>query len=271
MTLGNRLKTLRHSTDLTQADLLEELKKRGVEVNRITLSRWENDKQEPTLAPVIALASIFNVSAEYIANGSINSIPSTPPQQIPDEHMNRTFVAMNNMNQNGKKQVADYAELLDDSDKYKAENKSDVTSYSFISEYGSPLMLMEDSTPTYTIGSAAAGEGFEYGDYVTEYKLFMTTDIPDHDFSLSVKGDSMFPTIIDGETIFVIKDYDKIDNDIYVLDIDGETTVKRVAFGDCEITLISDNEEFDERVITGFELEQTRILGRVVGWEMPTK
>ena len=44
----------------------------------------------------------------------------------------------------------------------------------------------------------------------------------------------MFPAIMDGDVVFVRKDYDRIDNKIYVLDIDGETVVKRVIFSACQ-------------------------------------
>lgn len=223
-----------------------------------TVSRYESSEiRNMGIDKIEALAKVLAVKPSYLM-GWEDTKPSPPPQQILDEYINRTFTAMNNINEEGKEQVADYAELLDESGKYQPEPTT--SKVLDISEYAS----------THTIGTAAAGSGFNYGDHIIEHKLFMTTDIPDHDFSLNVKGDSMFPTIIDGETIFVIKDYDKIDNDIYVLDIDGETTVKRVKFGKDEIILISDNDEYDDRIVTGYELANTRILGRVVGWEMPT-
>lgn len=254
MSLGNRLKTLRKKLDITQEELIEELSKRGVDVNRITVSRWENDKQEPMLAPVMALADIFNVSAEYIAKG-INE--HTQKELKLNTHIEHTVETMTKLNEVSQEEVSKYAD-------YVFSNKNNR-----IPLERQPAKV-SDLMETYTIGTAAAGSGFNYGDHIIEHKLFMTTDIPEHDFSLNVKGDSMFPTIIDGETIFIIKDYDKIDNDIYVLDIDGETTVKRVKFGKDEIILISDNEEYDDRIVTGYELANTRILGRVVGWEMPT-
>lgn len=54
-----------------------------------------------------------------------------------------------------------------------------------------------------------------------------------------------------------------------MLDIDGEAVIKRVIFGNGNITLIFDNPDWDDRIVTGQELVSTRILGEVIGWETP--
>lgn len=218
-----------------------------------TVSNWYNGLKMPRMGNIEMLSNYFQIKRSDLIERrtSRNTIEKTVYNPL----IKTTVKAMQNMNDDGKEQVADYATLLDESGKYKADTPT-------------PL-IAEDYTELYTIGSAAAGRGFAYGDDIEDYKLFMTTDIPDHDFAVNVDGDSMFPTIGDGETAFIVKDYDKIDNDIYLLDIDGETVIKRVVFGDDEITLISDNEAYDDRVVKEFELKQTRILGRVVGWAMP--
>lgn len=131
------------------------------------------------------------------------------------------------------------------------------------------IELVTEAQALYTLGTAAAGSGFYNEDYIENYRLIMTTEIPEHDFTLDVEGNSMFPAILDGDVVFVRKEFDRIDNKIYVLDIDGETVVKRVVFETDKIILRSDNPEWDDREVTGYALEHTRIEGIVVGWETP--
>lgn len=66
MTLGQKLKQLRAQSKSTQEDIVKKLNSHGVTANRVTLSRWENDEQEPTLTPVMTLAKIYGVSADYL-------------------------------------------------------------------------------------------------------------------------------------------------------------------------------------------------------------
>lgn len=66
MTLGEKLKKLRAESKSTQEDIVKRLNARGVTANRVTLSRWENDEQEPTLTPIMTLAKIYDVSADYL-------------------------------------------------------------------------------------------------------------------------------------------------------------------------------------------------------------
>lgn len=249
-TFGEKLKAIRLSRDMSQDDIA-----RVLNTTKQSISRYETGQNSPRIDTVDFIADRLGIELSLLINDdySINDVLNYRKRVVPQrsKYITHTVDIMSKINDDGKKEISNYAD-------YIYSNKS----------YRTPL-IAEDYTELYTIGSAAAGRGFAYGDDIEDYKLFMTTDIPDHDFAVNVDGDSMFPTIGDGETAFIVKDYDKIDNDIYLLDIDGETVIKRVVFGDDEITLISDNEAYDDRVVKEFELKQTRILGRVVGWAMP--
>lgn len=70
MSLGHRLKELRARSEKTQEEIVKLLRANGIMTNRVTLSRWENDEQEPTLNPVMTLASIYNVTVDYIISGN---------------------------------------------------------------------------------------------------------------------------------------------------------------------------------------------------------
>ena len=65
------------------------------------------------------------------------------------------------------------------------------------------IELVTEAQALYTLGTAAAGSGFYNEDYIENYRLIMTTEIPEHDFTLDVEGNSMFPAIMDGDVVFV--------------------------------------------------------------------
>ena len=61
MTLGQKLKKLRMDKNLTQKDLAEEL-----HVTFQTISKWENDENEPDIATLKELAKLYECSIDYL-------------------------------------------------------------------------------------------------------------------------------------------------------------------------------------------------------------
>ncbi|MCM1114543.1 MAG: helix-turn-helix domain-containing protein [Clostridium sp.] len=62
MIFNQRAKNLREDLDLTQEQIAELLN-----VSRVTVNRYENDKYDMKLTYAIELAKIYNVSLDYIA------------------------------------------------------------------------------------------------------------------------------------------------------------------------------------------------------------
>lgn len=86
-------------------------------------------------------------------------------------------------------------------------------------------------------------------------------------FALKIKGDSMNPTITDGETV-ICKVQSSVDSgDIAVVGINGnEATIKRVKFTDSGIMLLPDNKEYEPYFFTNEQIENVpiRIIGKAV-------
>ena len=61
MTLGQKIKKLRIENNLTQKDISE-----LVNVTFQTVSKWENDENEPDIATLRKLASVFGCSMDYL-------------------------------------------------------------------------------------------------------------------------------------------------------------------------------------------------------------
>lgn len=72
-TIGQRIRTLRRSKKLTQAQLA---KVAGVSSPAVT--EWEKDSYQPKAASLEAMANLFGVTTEYIMTGNGRSMPKTP-------------------------------------------------------------------------------------------------------------------------------------------------------------------------------------------------
>lgn len=61
MTLGSKIKMLRTDKGLTQKDLADE-----IHVTFQTISKWENDENEPDISTLKKLAKLFNVTVDFL-------------------------------------------------------------------------------------------------------------------------------------------------------------------------------------------------------------
>lgn len=83
----------------------------------------------------------------------------------------------------------------------------------------------------------------------------------------AVVGDSMEPTLHDGEPVVFVRDFIQGDG-IYVLAVNGELLVKRLQFDGIsgKLHIISDNPRYRQLEIPLEGLDNVRILGKVVIW-----
>ncbi len=131
----NRIKELRKSFNLSQEKLAEEF-----DVERATISRWENDKTDPSNEDLIKLAQYFKVSVDYLLGRTIN--PTTPDQESQNseaqEFLHRlksssennilsmfheTISTYGKLSKEEKERMLDGLELINQMYKKKIENK----------------------------------------------------------------------------------------------------------------------------------------------------
>lgn len=114
-------------------------------------------------------------------------------------------------------------------------------------------------------GSVAAGFGAYASSDIIEYiPIYIEHD---HDVAdticITVKGQSMYPKIEDGDKI-VVRRQESVDNGrVAVVMIGEEAVVKRVNFDGERLELTSFNPEYPPRIIEGEELANCRIVGLV--------
>ena len=122
-----------------------------------------------------------------------------------------------------------------------------------------------DQYPIPVVGTVRAGYGalaFEE-DYGTEYARVKD---PQSYFFLVVKGDSMEPRISDGDLALVHRQntLESGDLGVIVYGTDGEGTLKKYIQRGNSVVLHPFNDDYEELVIKGEELDHLYIAGKVV-------
>lgn len=86
-------------------------------------------------------------------------------------------------------------------------------------------------------------------------------------FGLKAQGDSMYPQIIDGDTLIIKQTTTVNSGDIAIVKVNGdEATCKKVSFNDYGITLISFNSAYEPMIYSKDDIEKLpiTICGKVV-------
>ena len=116
-------------------------------------------------------------------------------------------------------------------------------------------------------GKASAGNGYINLDQEIYYFPIKKGDFSDRSFLVEINGNSMEPTLEDGD--YALVDPDNIDylkNKIYVVTFNDESFIKRIVIDDKSkiIMLKSDNPEYEDILITKDMQVYLKIEGRVV-------
>lgn len=88
MTLGQKLKKLRDEKDFTQAELVTDLNTiYGTRINPAMWSKWENDKDVPSLDNLRIISDYFRVSMDYLSGLTEDLEEPYYPDMTLEEHM----------------------------------------------------------------------------------------------------------------------------------------------------------------------------------------
>lgn len=152
---------------------------------------------------------------------------------------------------------ADSAEIMGWSSNGTESDKTDV----FLSENVQPISeLSMHRIPM--IGEIAAGQPIVCEQ---DYETVVPGPIGAN-FALTVQGDSMEPTYLTGDIVY-LRQQDDVDNgQVAAVIIDNEATLKHVYHIPNGLTLVSDNTAYPPRVVTMPGYDNIRILGLVIGY-----
>lgn len=253
MELGERIKALRVERALTQKELGERL-----EVSEVSVRCWENGTKSPSMGAIIALSNLFHVSTDYLLGVSVD--------EMRDNNLlsQQESVLLSNyriLDKHGKKAV-DTLCLLE-----KARVESEATKLRVPTNIVTmPKKSPSRYIPRYTTPSAAGystpldGDDFEM--------ILVDESVPDDaDFAVGIQGNSMYPYIHDGDTVYVKKDCELSIGDVGIFCVDGAMYCKQYYVdNERNLTLVSANPRLKHtNVYVGAESgSEVRCYGKVL-------
>ncbi len=166
-------------------------------------------------------------------------------------------------NQNIQLMIADYFGVTVD----YLLGRDDTPSPTLTNAYVPDAIVPFEVLGTIKAGYGGAVEEYSTGEYIT-IPIEMLAGRPASDyFVLQVRGNSMYPKILDGDRVLVLRT-DSVDSGTTAVVIynGDEATIKKVIYnpGENWVDLVPNNPEYDKRRIFANELDQFRIIGKAV-------
>ena len=242
--LGDRIRKLRESRNMTQTELSEIL---GMKTYT-TVSKWEKNENFPKGKDLKKLAEIFNVTSDYLLGLSDTKLGKITTQ---NEHP-EILTIYNQLEEPKQEKVLDYATVL-------LNEQNNMKTSTVLEKYKNDDYIID-----YVEGLVAAGHGtFQEDNLHMEVRL-RAEDVPEsYDTIAKVAGDSMEPLIKDNDLLF-IKVTSQVDiNSIGIFQINSKNFVKKLKRDyDGSWYLQSLNNAYEEIYLT--EDDDIRTIGEVV-------
>lgn len=229
----------RKQNDLTLEELGEKLGK-----TKSAMSRWIGGDRSPMVTDLVRLSEIFNTDITTLVFGIESKIPKNT-RKI-DTQTQKLVNVIKQLNTFEKQKTIEFAQQLID-------NRSN------------NIKLF----PIETIEAVAAGIGYSYGNNETAIYYTSRDDLKNYDIASLVSGDSMQPDIQNGDVILIQKDAPLISGQLYAVDYDEKSYVKKVYFEKDNLRLVSTNEKYDDILIPLNTDNYLNIVGQVVDWFTP--
>lgn len=239
--IGNRIKELRKSHNLTLEELADTLNKKypdTINFNKGRISKWENNREEPRLSSVKILADFFDVTLDYFNGIDLEQVEILP--------------VYSKLSRDRQEKVLYYAQT-------QLEEQESTTTPSIFEKSQDDNYITD-----YVEGLVAAGHGtFQEDNLHMEVKL-RADDVPDnYDTIAKVAGDSMEPLIDDNDLLFIKVTSQVEVNSIGIFQVNGKNFVKKLKRDyDGSWYLQSLNNSYEEIHLT--ENDDIRTIGEVV-------
>jgi len=206
-------------------------------------SQWKRRSQKPSADVVLRIAAHFNVSTDYLFG--IKDYPEISPKGITDHTKDETDLvsAYRKLTPNSKQIVQSVAQM-------------ELRHVRAVAQGDTPIRIIKNQKLKVFSQAAAAGTGnylSDTGD--NDYEMVSVPCIPaGTEFGIRVSGDSMEPTISDGDIVFV-KRQSGIDlGEIGIFIYDGEAYCKKLVYRDNNYYLRSLNEKYKDIPLFGDDI-----------------
>lgn len=227
------LRELRKKHDYIQQDVADKLNGFGIQTTKAQVGRWERGLNNPTIDQFIGLCRLYGVKDVYsvFGKGDFSDLEYA-------------------LNREGTEKLSEYRTLLIASGLYAPVKLEDRV-----------VPIRKRTAPMFDIGAAAGTGQFLDSD---SYEMVEVPDgVPDcATFGLHVCGDSMQPTLQNGQDIWVQMQPTLENGEVGIFFLDGNAYVKEYRQTPKGVFLVSHNPKYDPIPIK--EYSETRIYGKVV-------
>ncbi len=230
---GKMLKSLREGSDLTMEEFCESFNKKfDARLNKSTVSRYENNTQEPMLSVVKNIALFFHVEPSYLIDGSVHTEPETK------------LVAEKSYQYGTKPSPSE-----------KNEKNGHLKNIFTTEKLPLPHKLQNiDETPEKTPGS------------------LMSVLENNADLFIYAKGDNMANIRINDGDIVLIKKQSTINSgEIAAVLIEDEIVMKRVYIKNKNFILMDEKNKHQPVILTEKEARELKIIGKAVAFYSSVK
>ncbi|QHJ83673.1 MAG: hypothetical protein [Caudoviricetes sp.] len=200
---------------------------RQVDMAKSAISRYFNGTREFPLNRVNDFARVLGLTPEYILGVGVNH--------------NELISVYEKLNPNRQTNVYNYA-----NNQLEEQNK---------------VVQMPTTNTVEVYGVVSAGTGEYMVDNQPEEVEYNGT-VPEHDFAVTVNGDSMTPLFDDKQIILVKKAQEARSGQIVIADYDGQAYVKKFLQDDNSCRLVSLNKKYHDLPIN--EQHEFSIFGIVI-------
>ena len=210
--IGEVISEHRKNKKMSQIELSEKLAVKNIEVSNAAISAWEKGNSMPSAEALLATCEILEINDIY--EEFIGENPMNPVREL---------------NEEGKKKVLDYIELLVKS-----------------GEYRKPTNIIEFRPRTMKVALTRASAGT--GNFLDEEnfdEMEVMEPVPESaDFGVHVAGDSMEPRFHDGELVWIEQTESLETGDIGLFFLDGLTYIKKYVVNNAGTFLVSLNAKY---------------------------
>jgi SOS-response transcriptional repressor LexA len=223
MELHEKIRLLRIQKSLNQSEL-----SRLVGTSVVSIGCWENGTKCPSTSAIISLAKAFNVSTDYLLGVSIDSKFTGELLSKKEKSLLSNYRYLDYY---GKKAV----DAVCLAEKNRVETLTNKYESSILSPKSSRYI------PKYITPSAAGLSTPLEGD---DFEMILADgDVPaEADFAVRIQGNSMYPYINDGDTVYVKKDTELSVGDVGIFCVDGAMYCKQYYINnDGNLCLLSAN------------------------------
>lgn len=239
----DRLEELLETRHISKTELAQKMG-----IKKQTLNGYLNKTRIPKAEVLIELSKILNVSIDFLLTGSDRS---TQNVYRPTNEESTILTMYRKLSPESQTKVKGYLEISCFDCNFPSHLADSATMYSF-SPKGTHIPIL---------GHVAAGAPIEA---IENELAIIETNLPNVQYALYASGDSMEPTIHDGDIIYIHTTPEIENGEIGVFKIDDEVTCKIYHKYSDRIELRSINPEYSPLIYFKDSLNSFQTLGKVV-------